>query len=312
MKYLPAFLLLLLSACTATKFSNHSSGESLELTTLAYEEALTFDKVAKELNMEKDLTRGFMTTDLIIKGVDFAFEGIKTAIRKSAEKYHQEYFLSLYNNSFYSKNSKLGMMDPEHIKFRGFQIQRTISLEDGRELAFSASFSIDESKWADIYTQSKFYLKCDSLRIDYAKVKMNDKKWYLPWTLFIKKQENINMDIDIDMNANWIDANGGIHKAETFGKFHLPIRDYQVGTTSTTYSGEELSGYCYLIPRSAAFCLDNRNQWNPCFGQGDFDILVKVTESSKNNKLNKLIYDNIDVLDEVDSQPVTDMLKPKS
>ncbi len=311
MKYITAVIILLLTACTATKYSNHANGESLELTTLAYAEPLTFDKVAKELNMEKQLTRGFVTTDLIIKGVDFAFEGIKTAIRKSAEKYHQEYFLSLYNNSFYAKNSNIGMMDPENIKFKGFQIKRMITLEDGRELAFTASFSMDKTKWADIYTQSKFYLKCDSLRIDYAKVKMNDRKWFLPWTLFIKKQEYINMDIDIDFNANWIDPNGLIHKSETFGKFHLPIRDYKVGEGDINYNEQNLSGYCYLIPRSSAFCLDQRNQWKSCFGQGDFDILVKVTESSKNHKLNKLIYDNIDVLDEVNSEPVTNFINSK-
>ena len=308
MKYLFGAIALLLAACTATKYSNQNSGEKLEITTLQYEEALTFNKVASELGMEKDATRGIITTDLLLKTVDFAFDGIKTAIKKSAEKYHQEYFLSLYNNSFYSKNSKLGMLDPENIKFRGFEISRQINLEDGREVAMKACFSMDRSKLTDIYTQSKFYLKCDSISIDYSKVKMNDKKWYLPWTAFIKRQELINMDIDIDFNANWISPDGSIHKNETFGKFHLPIRNYKVGAKDSSLINKELGGYCYLIPRSSAFCLDQRNQWKACFGQGDFDILVKVTESSKNNKLNQLIYDNIDVLEEVDTKPVKDFI----
>ena len=307
MKYL-AIALLFLSACAATQYSNQRSGEQLAIKTLSYEEPLTFDYVAKSLDINKEASRGFITTDLIIKGVDFAFEGIKTAIKKSAERYHQEYFVSLYNNSFYAENSRQGMLDPEHIKFRGFTVERTVNLEDGREIAFSACFSVDKSKWADIYSQSKFYLKCDSIKIDYTKVKMNDKKWYLPWTLFMKRQEAVNMDIDIDLNANWIDDNGVIHKQETFGRFHMPIRDFMVGGSDTTYKDKPLSGYCYLFPRSATFCLDQRGNWESCYGQGDFDILVKVTESSKNNKLNKLIYDNIDILDEVNAEPITDLI----
>lgn len=309
MKYSIILFALLLTACTATRYSNKSDGEQLQLTKLEYEQALSFETVAKKYDFNKDDTRGLLTTDLLLRGVDFAFDGIKTAIKKSTEKYHQEYFLSLYNNSFYAKNSQLGMLDPENIKFRGFEISRNISLEDGRELALKASFSLDESKIIDIYTQSKFYLKCDSLIIDYAKVKMNDKKWYLPWTLFMKKQEEINVDIDIDIKANWLDQNGVIHKQQDFGKFHFPIRDFKVGSKDTTYAGSDLSGYCYLIPRSATYCLDKRSQWKACFGQGDFDLLVKVTESSKNNKLNRLIYDNIDVLDDVDSAPVKDIIK---
>lgn len=309
MKYSIILLALLLSACTATRYSNKSAGEQLQLTKLEFNEPLQFNDLADKYNINKDASRGLLTTDLLLRGVDFAFDGIKTAIKKSTEKYHQEYFLSLYNNSFYAKNSQLGMLDPENIKFKGFEITRNIALEDGRELALKACFSLDESKIVDIYTQSKFYLKCDSLIIDYAKVKMNDKKWFLPWTLFMKKQEEINVDIDIDIKANWLDQNGVIHKHQDFGKFHFPIRNYKVGTADSSYSGNALSGYCYLIPRSATYCVDQRNQWKPCFGQGDFDILVKVTESSKNNKLNKLIYDNIDVLDDVDATPVKGFIK---
>ena len=309
MKYKLALFLFTLSACTATKISNKTKGEQLELTTMQFEDAITFEKLAKDLKLDEDATRGLITTDLLLKGVDFAFDGIKTAIRKSAEKYHQEYFLSLYNNTFYSKNSQTGMLDPENINFKGFVIKRHISLEDGRELALKACFSMDQEKLLDIYTQSKFYFKCDSLIIDYSKVKMNDKKWYLPWTLFMKKQEQINVDIAIDIKANWIDNNGVIHKQQDFGKFHFPIRNYVVGSRDSSYNNQALSGYCYLIPRSATFCLNKRSQWEACYGQGDFDILVKVTESSKNNKLNKLIYDNIDVLDDVDTAPVKEIIK---
>ena len=112
---------------------------------------------------------------------------------------------------------------------------------------------------------------------------MNDKKWYLPWTLFIKKQEAINVDLEIDILANWIDGNGVIYRQEPFGKFYMPIRNYRVGNTDTSLINSELAGYSYLPPRSATYCLSKRGQWENCFGQGDFDIVAKLTESSKNN-----------------------------
>lgn len=308
MKYPAILLLLFLSSCASTEFSNKSKGEQLELTTYQYQESLTFAEAVKKMEVDSAQYRSLITTDLLLKGIDFAFDGLKSAIKKSAEKYHQEYFLSLYNNTFYSENSQIGMLDPENIKFRGFEIKRLIKLEDGRELALKACFSLDEGKLVDIYTQSKFYLKCDSFRIEYSKVKMNAKKWYMPWTLFIKEQEEINVDIDINIKANWIEPGGEIHKQIDFGRFYFPVRNYKVGSTDNSYSNKSLSGYCYLIPRSVTYCLDKRNLWKQCYGQGDFDILVKVTESSKNNKLNKLIYDNVNVLDDVDVSPIKSLI----
>src|SRR5210317_746193 len=161
MKYSFLLLVIILTSCTATQHSNKRAGEQLQVETYSYETPLTFHEVAKNFDIPKDKSRGLVTSELLLKTVDFAFDGIKTAIKKGAEKYHQVYFLSLYNNSFYAQNSKLGMLDPEHIKFKGFEIKRHIRLENGQELALKACFSMDEDKLIDLYTQSKFYLKCD-------------------------------------------------------------------------------------------------------------------------------------------------------
>lgn len=295
--------------CMPTKLSNKSSGEQLQLATQSFDKPLTYVDVSRTFS--GDTTRSLISAELLFKGIDFAFDGIKTAIKKSAEKYYQQYVVSLYNNSFYAQNSRNGMLDPEQIKFKGFTFTRSVNLANGREVAIQGYFSLDETKYIDLYTQSKFYLKCDSLFVNYAKVKMNDKKWYFPWTLFIKKQEAINIDLEVDMLANWIDENGAIHRQEPFGKFYFPIRNYKVGTRDTSLINKPMAGYCYLPPRSATYCLDKRGQWEKCFGLGDFDIIAKLTESSKNNKLNKLIYDNISVLEEVDAKPLKDLLNKK-
>ncbi len=299
-------LSVFLTACVSTKVSNKSEGEQLSIETLAYDTPLTYKKVA--MGLTNDSSRALVSAELLIKGIDFAFDGVKSAIQKSAEKYHQEYVASLFNNTFYAQNSKQGMLDPENIKFKGFTITRSIMLEDGRDVALTASFSLDESKLIDIYTQSKFYLKCDSISVQFAKVKMNDKKWFTPWTVFMKEQQMINLDLEMDILANWIDDQGVIHSQLSFGKFYLPIRNIVVGDTVTTFKNIPVSGYSYLPPRSATFCMSKRGQWKKCYGQGDFDIIAKITESSKNHKLNKIIYDNISVLDDVDAAPIKDLI----
>jgi hypothetical protein len=300
-------ILFFLASCTASQFSNQKKQESVELTTHTFEAPLTYQSVAPQF-AEEEATRGLITADLLFKGIDFAFDGIKTAIKKSAENYYQVYASSLHNNSFYAKNSSLGMLDPEGIKFKGFSVTRSIALNDGREVALNACFSLDTSKLIDLYAQSKFYLICDSLSINYTKVKMNARKWYLPWTLFMKEQKHINLDLEIDILANWIDNNGQIHSQQQFGKFYFPVRNYEVPQQDTNYRGSSLGGYCYLPPRSITYCMDKRGQWKQCYGVGDFDIIAKITESSKNNKLNKVIYDNIGILEEVDAQPLKDLL----
>ena len=166
--------------CMPTKLSNKSSGEQLQLATQSFDKPLTYVDVSRTFS--GDTTRSLISAELLFKGIDFAFDGIKTAIKKSAEKYYQQYVVSLYNNSFYAQNSRNGMLDPEQIKFKGFTFTRSVNLANGREVAIQGYFSLDETKYIDLYTQSKFYLKCDSLFVNYAKVKMNDKKWYFPWT----------------------------------------------------------------------------------------------------------------------------------
>ena len=306
MKPYSLFLLILVTACVPTKYSNKHKGENLKIETKSFNQPLTYASVAN--NLSDDKTRSIISSDLLLKGIDFAFDGIKSAIKKGAEKYYQEYAVSLFNNSFYSQNSKLGMLDPENIRFNGFQLTRSVLLKDGRNAALTASFSLDSSKYIDIYTQSKFYLRCDSIQIHYTKVKLNAKKWYTPWTWFMKEQNTINLDLEIDILANWINESGVIHKQESFGKFFMPIREFPVGDRDTTYHGYSLGGYSYLPPRSATYCMSSRGQWEKCFGLGDFDILAKITESSKNNKLNKVIFDNISILEKADAQPIKDLI----
>jgi hypothetical protein len=295
-------LVLLVGSCTSYKYSNKSKNESVVLSAVHFEEALTLKKAVLMNNPDLDASRGFISTDLLIQGANLAIQGVNHLIKESQKNYNAEYIGGLNNENFYAANSSKGMMDPDGVQFKGFVFERTFKQKKEQpEMAVKAWFSLDQSKIQDIYFNSKFYLKLDSIQIKYSKVKINEKKWYLPWTLFLRTPKTFNLDFEIAVMSNWIDENGLIHQSVPFGKFLLPLRNIPIdpdkketGIYFDKLRNTHLSGSSYLIPRSVTFCTDKRGEVNQCFGRGAFDIQVKVRESSKEGTVAKLIHENYD------------------
>lgn len=294
-------IVLALYSCTSYQYSNKTTNETVTITSVDYNDPLTLKSIVAMNNPEQS-SRGVISTDMLVQGANLAIQGVKYLIDESKKNYIAEYVGSINNENFYEKNSKNGLLDPEGIQFKGFTFERKFKEKKGEPLkAVFVTVSLDENKLEDIYFNSKFYFKLDSIAIDYAKVKLNAKKWFLPWTWFIKKQTTFNLDLDIAINANWIDEQGLIHTNVPFGQFFLPLRNIPVNPNDTERStyfnnlkNTPIAGSAYLIPRSVTFCRDTRGKIEPCFGRGDFNITVKVRESSKEGFVTKLIQENAD------------------
>lgn len=300
-----AFVLLLglgilASGCTSYQYSNKTQSESTHITPLLFEEPLDLAQVVEINNPNPTRSRGMVTTDMLVQGANLAVQGVKYLIDESKEKYHQEYIAGLNNQNFYAGNSDLGSLDPNDIQFKGFSISRSFKdKKSDRQIALTATFSLDSSKYHDLYFNSKFYLKLDSIDIQYSKVKVNDSKWYLPWTWFLKKEKDFNLDMEIKVYANWLDQYGTIHNHIPFGSFILPLRGIPLDPNSSAaqkyfeeLKGTSLSGSSYIIPRSTTFCTNARGKSKPCYGRGDFDLEVKVVESSREDFVTKTLQDN--------------------
>ena len=307
-------------SCSSYRYSNKADGEQTHMTPLMYEEPVTLAQIVETNNPDAS-TRALVSTEMLIQGANLAVQGVKYLIDESQKKYHAEYMSGLSNQNFYAANSMNGMLDPDGIAFKGFRFDRTFEdPETGEQLAISATFSLDESKMQDIYFNSKFYFVLDSLDIGYSKVKVNDTRWYMPWTWFLKKEKAFNMDITIDILASWIDETGQIHSDVQFGQFVLPLRNIPLDPDSDgrkewfdAMHGTAVTGSSYIIPRSTTFCSDHRGNLDPCFGRGDFSIVVKATESSKEDFVSKLIQDNSDaIFDNIKGEDVIKVVKPKN
>jgi len=294
--------ILIASGCSSYQYSNKTKSENTHISPSLFEEPLDLATIVDINNPDHEKTRGMVTTDMLVQGANLAVQGVKYLIDESKKKYNQEYIAALHNQNFYSENSMLGSLDPNNIQFRGFKISRTFKdAKSDRLVALSASFSLDSSKYQDIYFNSKFYLKLDSLSIQYSKVKVNDGRWYMPWTWFLDKEKNFNLDMEISVFANWIDEYGTIHSQVPFGSFILPLRAIPLDPESADYDsyfenlkGTSVSGSSYIIPRSVTYCTNARGKSKACYGRGDFNLEVRVVESSKEDFVTKVIQDNSD------------------
>jgi hypothetical protein len=225
-------ILVLFGSCTSYKYSNKTVKEEVVMASLDYKDPVTLQKVLAQ-NNPSEVSRGFVSSDMLIQGANLAIQGVKYLIDESKKKYVAEYTGGIHNENFYATNSKSGMLDPEGIQFKGFVFERKFADKKKETLdAVKIAVSLDESKMEDLYFNARFYLKLDSAVIDYAKVKLNDKKWYIPWTWFIKKQTTFNLDMEINILANWLDETGSIHSDVPFGKFILPLRNIPVDPNS--------------------------------------------------------------------------------
>lgn len=299
-----AFLCVVcLASCTSYQYSNKTHGEAVEMQPATFASPVTLQAIVAKNNPEA-VSRGFAGTDMLVQGASLAIQGVKYLIDESKKKYVAEYKGSLTNENFYGSNSRNGKLDPEGIVFKGFVFERSFKDKKSPQLnAVKAWISVDESKLYDVYFNSKFYLKLDSLQIDYAKVKLNDKKWFLPWTWFMKKQTTFNLDFKIEITASWLDELGVIHAAVPVGYFVLPLRNIPVNPNDPArqawyakQSNTPIAGSSYIIPRSVTYCTDKRGNAELCYGRGDFSINVSVNESSKEGFVTKLIQQNSDAL----------------
>ncbi len=305
--------LLLFAGCKSYEYSLKKSGETVAVQGLNYEKPLSLSKVIDKNN--PNVSRGFITTDLLIEGGSLALQGVKQLIKASRGNYTQTYSGGLANEFFYAKTSTVGMLDPQNIQFRGFEITRTFKdKKTGIQTAVYLRCLLDENRLQELYHNSRFYMVVDSVSIVYSKVKLDKKSWYMPWTWFIKNKKDFNLDMEILFNAGWVNHDATIIENRQMGRFMLNLRDIPLGTQAAgeyfkALKGKPLDGFSYLIPRGSAFCRNQDGEYQTCFGRGQFNIVMKATESSKEGTVSKMIIDNADQIDQIKKKDIESIVK---
>lgn len=294
---------LLATGCMSLPTTNKRKGESLESTIITRETPLTFSSLEPQ---EEMVSRGVALAAILAKGLPIAVDGIKALIKKDQEKYTASYQQVKSHHYFYAQPSASGALDPQNIQFQGIQLTRYFATkQDSQKVALKMRLEMDEEPQSlyNLLNNSLFQLRVKELDLQYAKAKVPAAKWYMPWTLIYKNNDILNLDVAVTFYASWIDEQGNIHNNEKLGTSLLTLRDIPINEEdalkeySASLKGKKLDGYFYLVPRSAGSYLNNRGQVSKGFGQGVYSVDISVTESGKEEFVNKIIFENVDALD---------------
>jgi hypothetical protein len=163
------------------------------------------------------------------------------------------------------------------VQFGGVRITRSI-VNDGKiQTAAILTFTVDAQELA---SNGQLQLVGDSALVHFGKVKVEDKKWYIPWTWRMKVRDRIDADVNIVIEGHWLDDNDVSHR-EDLADLHLRLSDLKLG--DTTNISTVRSEWFPLIPRSKKSKL----------GTGTYVVKVKVTEYDDYGKLVNEVSDEV-------------------
>jgi hypothetical protein len=175
-------------------------------------------------------------------------------------------------SKFYA-NDKTGTS----VQFGGVKITRSIVNDGKPQTAGILTFSVDAQ---ELQTNGQLQLVGDSAFVHFGKVKVEDKKWYIPWTWLKKVRDRIDADVNVVIEEHWIDDTDVSHR-EDVADLHLHLSDLKLG--DTTNISTVRSEWLPLIPRNK----------KPKLGTGTYVVKVKVTEYDDYGKLVTEVSDEV-------------------
>ncbi len=301
---------ILLAGCAANKYSSKIKGESVVIKVKEDANLIKYATLQPQNTPElasDSKSRGMM--DIIGKVASVAVNGVISLVDNEKNKYSASYHNSLGQCYFYNQISESSALDPTGMQFSGFSFLRRVKDKLGKpDTAVYAKFKVDENNAYEIINNSMFRLKLDELRVNYAKAKILAKKWYQPLSWFMApKYPTVNMDFEITITSSYVTREGVIFNDVPVGKFYLTLRNIPLDKTDPAYDkfyasvkNTTVLGQSFLVPRSFGYYYDSKRQIKPSYGQGMYNIVVKVNESSRQNFVQKMLFDNsTEILKEV-------------
>jgi hypothetical protein len=288
---------MILSACTASKVGSATKQEGLAMKIKEQPNLIDVEKVPPQeaLTMtERSLAnrgeRRGLLAPLAGNMVSLASSAVKQMIANDQKKYLASYQFGLNGLYFYDQLSSENPFDPVGMQFGGFKIIRTFQTKSGtNDTALIADFMIDTINISEIINNSVFRLRLKSFDLRYAKAKVP----------VMNKEKILNMDFQISFMTSYVGADGKLYDSVTLGRFYLNLRQAPLDTASSKYKpyydslkDSLLTGKSFIVPRSFGYHREPDGQMKPGYSQGAYSIQVKVVETSKNNFVTKLVFDN--------------------
>jgi hypothetical protein len=293
---------ILFSGCATNKYSSKVEGESVALKVKEDANLIKYATMQPQNTPElasESKSRGMV--DIIGKVASVAANGVISLVDKEKNKYSASYQNSIGQCYFYDQISESSALDPTGMQFSGFTFLRRVTDNLGKtDTAVYAKFRVDENNAYEIINNSMFKLKLDELKVNYAKAKIMAKKWYQPFSWgMVSEYPTLNMDFEITFTSSFVTREGVIFDDVPVGKFYLTLRNIPLDKTDPAHDmfyanvkNNTIIGRSFLVPRSFGYYYDSKRQIKPSYGQGMYNIVVKVNESSRPNFVQKMLFDN--------------------
>ncbi len=309
---LPAIVCLLvclsLFGCIASEVGSASKKEALHMKIKENSNVVSSDKLITQqipTMQERSLAargdgRGLLAP-LAGNLISLASSAVKQVIANDQKKYAATYQFGLTDLYFYDQLSEEGPFDPVGMQFSGFKLVRTFQKSEGvKDTALVADFMIDTANISDVINNSVFRLRVKSFDLRYAKAKVAKGQ--------VKK---LNMDFEISIVSSYVSPDGVINEKVVLGKFYLLLRDMPLDRSEPAYPAyynklkdSLLAGKSFLVPRSVGHYRNPIGEMKQAFSRGAYSIEVRVKESSKNNFVTRMLFENANMIIDASSNGI--------
>lgn len=287
-----AFLIafLSLSSCKSPKYSSHAEYDYTRMDVEEKMDVINYAVLKEQMAPSlAERNSGFANRGLLSTAVSLGTNIVKNMIARDRARYTGNYAFGATDLYFYDQLSTESVFDPIGMQFKGFTMVRTFRNRDGvLDTAMVADFELDMSNPNEIINNSIFRLKLKDIRVDYAKSKVTRAQ-----------KNNINMDVEIVFTTSFVNQQGQMFDNVELGKFYLLLRDAPLDKNSPGYEayydslrGQRLDGKSFIVPRSFGYYKNDMGEIKPSYSQGAYSISARVTETSKDKFVTKILLDN--------------------
>ncbi len=273
----------------------------------------TSDQLASEINKlndKRDSSRGyigdiFSASGNSIKGIasgyvssfiDMGVNAIGALVTRRArqkkeweeaikkENVYQTVISSVSEMSdFYDNPSFDGAMDPKGMRFDGIGCLRM----EGADTLFYISCHINRDKLHRIINHSKFELTLDTLILSPSHSNLPNTQLSIPFSF--KERKDYTLTVDMTIKSSWMNEIVQLQKNQELGTFSLTVPVDEKVLDDKGFlryirpqdkpSKYQVTGECFIVPRSYMGFRDERDQFKDCWGTGEYNLSICIKES---------------------------------
>lgn len=283
---------LIITACRTTSYS--SANQTMENTDMVVEEKMdvvNYATLRSQMapNIAERTGMASRNRGLLSTAISLGTNIVKQMIAKDRAKYTAGYSFGVTDMYFYDQLSTNSVFDPIGMQFNGFTLVRTfVNRQQQLDTAMRAEFELDKDNPSEIINNSMFRLKLKDIDLDYSKSKITKAQ-----------KDMINMDIEITFTTSYVNEQGQLFDNVELGKFYLLLRGAPLDKNNPMYTryydslrGTSIDGRSFIVPRSFGYYKTEEGEVKRCYSQGAYSISAKVTETSKDKFVTKVLLDN--------------------